>query len=469
MVLREVLRTIVLLCVSCLGGQVYALEVELCRWKGNAEFAFSIIHDDFGDGNYTPEILKAGTMAHERGLRIASAAVVKRMVDGGTDRWNAMNDFIAQGHEIVNHSWNHDNPTSGSWDDFRDMSQSKDSLEAHLADSVWQKAISFFCFPEDAGTAAQLDSLKLYGYVGARWREGYEGDRVNLSTAAYNPFRTDFYGYISKEYGDSVLATNPNSNYTDWWLTYPDKPYFNYKSPIERLEQRHLDKAQETGSWGVMEMHSLAPSQLYPEGSSWWSPMSYDKYAGLLDRCVALISCDSLWMDVPSAVSSYIVMKSKTSVLVEGDSIRFDYSAVDAPYRCELSLLVHTGAVSYRFTQGDEPIAGKEINDSTVCITIDPQKGNIKVSPETGTLQSDFQHRETLRLLSDKAGLKVYLPAGAYELMLFDLRGRSVGTVTGISTGRSAVSLGAYCAAGTYLMVATVAGNTIMQRLVIGE
>lgn len=446
-------RSCVLLWCTAMIVTAGEISVSICQWRGDAQFAFSIIHDDFGDANYTPEILKAGTLAYERGLKIASAAVVKRMVDAGEERWHDMNSFIAQGHEIVNHSWNHNNPTSAIWDDYRDLVETKDSLEAHLADSVWQKEISFYCFPEDAGTKAQLDSLQKYGYIGARWREGYEGDRVNSGGSDFTPFQSDFYGYISKEYGDSVLAQMPNSNYTDWWLTYPDKPYFNYKSPIEKLEQRHLDKAQECGAWGLMEMHAIAPSQLYPEGTSWWSPMSYTKYERLLDRLQALQLSDSLWMDVPSKIASYITLKNGCALSVTDSGIHFDYASVDARYLTELTLKVATGTRELTFVQDGIEIPSLPQGEDTLLIHVNPANGPVQISGGTAVVESSASLAYQIGINAESGRIAVTFPTGRYKAQLFDLRGRAVSATVQAITSESttAVFTGSF-AAGSYLL-----------------
>lgn len=455
--------------------QAQEISVDICKWKGNAHAAFTLIHDDFGDDTYTPEILHAGTLAYERGLKISSAAVVERIVSAGEERWNDMNSFIAQGHEILNHSWNHDNPTSANWNDFRDLKETKDSLQAHLADSVWQKKVSFFCFPEDAGTVAQLDTLKKYGYIGARWRNGYEGDRINSGGTDFNPFQSNFYGYISKEYGDSVLALAPNSTYTDWWLTYPDKSYFTYVSPIEKLEQRHLDKTLEAGGWGVMEMHSIAPSQIYPEESPWWSPMSYEKYERLLDRFKELQDCDSLWMDVPSEVASYIVLRNGTDITVQDSTIAFNYSGVNTIYETVITLKIATQGDLLSFFQNGSAVESYCLQDEiidnnpdTVYIDINPANGSVTFRKEEVEVIGQAKVKQAeVKISLHKNSLHLTLPKGNYSTRIFDLRGRAVTSeIVGLSDGVSSIILTHTLSAGSYI-VEMKAGGVLSSRKII--
>lgn len=454
------------------------INVSICKWKNDATAAYTFILDDFGDTRYTPEIMTAGEWAQERGLKISTAAVVKRLVDLGEPQWAEMNKFISMGHEVINHSWDHKSPVGSEWNNDLDLIYSKDSLEAHLADTVWQKKITFYAFPEDQATTQYLDILKNNGYIGARYRVGYEGSRINSGNVDYNPFYTDYYGFISKEYLDSVLIPNddPNDNIevTDWWLTYPDKPYFNYKSPIEIIEHRHLDKAIDEGGWGVMEMHAIAPSMLH-EG--WWSPMSYDRYKGLLDRCKNLQDSNIIWMDVPSTIASYTDLRNKSSLDINDSIISIDYRSADERYLTDLTLKISVpnynmskielSLINENNVETDIPFKLAE-DSSFILVNINPSDGNLKYHL-TGTAnkfkKKSFNDNIKTKIMNGK--IYCMVPAGAYSAQIFNLQGQAVTKkIEGYASRKEFIKISDLFSDGSYILKIGISDKNVVQKLI---
>lgn len=503
--------------VLCVATIFAYEELSICRWKGNAHAAFSIIHDDFGDASYTPEIIKAGNMAAERDIKIASGAVVYHMVQGGEERWEQMNSFIAQGHEIVNHSWKHDNPQDAAWDDRRDMLATRDTLEVHLDDSLWQKKITFFVFPEDKGTRAQLDTLKKHSYIGARWREGYGGSRINSDLTNFNPFQSDFYGYISEEFIDSiktpekiaealknaaiqqdtvdtVAIVDSITKAMKWLMTYPDQPYppfDNFTTPISKVEQRHIEMALKDSGWGLMEMHSLAPSQIYPsKNACWWSPMSYTKYEALLDRLVELRNDnapDSIWVDVPSTVASYIELRKKCLAKyseslgnTEGfpfkATIGFDCGDIDSIYLTELTIKVPTFGRKLLFYQNDKPIqpyafnlpknATNNISD-TIYLDVNPALGAVSITEDGMAINHVSKTvQKNLQIKSNVNHISCSFPQGAYEIQLFNLHGQAISKkIQGVSPKAHSLDMGTNIARGNYIAVGNIEGKSFVKKV----
>lgn len=461
------------------------LDIKIASWKGDAVASFSIIMDDFGGSDYTPGIIKGGNMAAERNLKIATAAVVYYMVNGGEERWNQMNNFIAQGHEIVNHSWKHENPTEANWNMELDMKASKDTLEAHLADSVWQKEITFFTFPYDDGREEDLAYLKEHGYIGARVSEG-GSTRINANSPSYDPFHSDTYGYISREYLDAVtvpeyLAEGKDTSTLNWWMTYPDQPYPPYntfKTPIEQVEQRHIERALVEKGWGLMEMHTITPSQVYPADVPWWSPMSYTKFEDLLDRLKILQECDSLWVDVPSKVAAYIELSNNINIESTDSTINFDYSSIDPLYLTELTLKIATKGDMISFNQsganlkpygkGLDSILETNIPD-TIYLDVNP--GNGPVNFNVG--QSSLSHNN---LISNfKTNIKVnsnmitlILPSGNYSSKIINISGKKViKNINGISDGKSPISIIHSLVPGTYFIQSEIKGVICTSKFLV--
>lgn len=463
------------------------LNVDIATWKGDASASFSLIMDDFGSSAYTQEIIKAGNMASERGIKIASAAVVFHMVSGGEERWDQMNSFIAQGHEIVNHSWLHASPTGSDWDMDQDMQKSKDSLEAHLDESVWQKEITFFAFPEDAGRDQDLAYLKEHGYLGARVKKG-GNTRINANSSTYDPFHTDFYGYISREYLDAVyvplfLEEGKDTSSLNWWMTYPDQPYPPYNSfetPIEKVEQRHLELALMEKGWGLMEMHSIAPEQVYPTENPWWSPMSYTKFETLLDKLKLLQEKDSLWVDIPSKVASYIVLSNNINIETTDSTIDFIFDNSTSKYLTELTLKIATKGESIRFTQSGNSIESytkgiKFIPENTipdtVYIDVNPAHGSITFYIEqSGFAKYHYTLKTHTPIHSKSNHISLTIPAGNYSSNILNLQGQKViNNICGISDGKSPILIPHSLGKGIYFIQIKINKTVFVNKIFVGN
>lgn len=453
------ISTLLILCITLV---TFAEEITITKWKGDAHAAFSLILDDFGCEEHSEPILKAGIMASERGLPISTAVVVNHILGDPEVQWDLLNTFISLGHEVVNHSWNHDDPQGDKWDKQRDMLITRDSIEANLADSVWQKKVTFFAFPFDGGRVEDLKFLKEHGYLGARFTE-FKPLRVNLSSPIFNPFCSDFYPYISQEYIDSniipeMLANGEDTAGIEWWLGYPDKdypPYNEFTTPVEQVELRHIEMALKKGAWGFTEMHVIAPTQLCPP---LWSPMSYDKYITMLDHLAEKKACDSLWVDIPSRVAAYIVLSNNTTLSTSDSLITFDYGNLDPLYYTELTLKVPTKGATLSFTQNGKTIksytARLRPSTETVYIDVDPSRGPVHISKESANIihPGGTETIGETPLHIGKSAISLTIPKGNYSITLFDLNGREVlHTVSGLSDGNTPLTIQHSLAAGTYV------------------
>lgn len=471
------MKTLTILILLSLN--ILAVSVEICMWKGDAKAAFSLIMDDFGSPELSPSIVEAGNMAAKRNLQISTAVIVKHVLDDGEKRWKELHHFIAQGHEVVNHSWNHDDPGSTQWDQERDMIRSRDTIEAHLEDTLWQKRVTFFAFPYDGGREEDLQYLRKEGYLGARFTKE-NPLRINDNSPQYDPFYSDFYTYISKEYLDStlipgMLQKGEDTTGIDWWLTYPDKefaPYDNFTNPIESVELRHIELVLQQRGWGFMEMHSLSSTQLYP---NWWSPMSYGKFAALLDRLTLLKESDSLWVDVPSRVASYIVLSNATKLRTSDSLIAFDIENLDDCYCTELTLKVKTEGHSYTFSQQGKPIVSYrkretyEQTSSAVYIDVDPSQGPVLMrSKGASTLKMNQKEKADLSVKRDNNRLSLQVPYGTEQITIMGVGGQILIRQTVSPLGQSPkINIKHSLAPGTYVLKATGQRLSLTEKFTI--
>lgn len=454
------LPTLLILCTTLV---VVAKEITIAKWKGDAHASFSLILDDFGCEEHSESILKAGVMAAERGLPISTAVIVNHIIGDPNVQWRLMNSFVALGHEVVNHSWNHDDPQGNKWNQIQDMLVSRDSIEANLADSVWQKKVTFFAFPYDGGGVEDLQFLKEHGYLGARFTE-FNTLRVNISSQIFDPFYSDFYPYISQEYIDSniipeMLAKGEDTAGIEWWLGYPDKeypPYNEFTTPVEQVELRHIEMALKKGAWGFTEMHAIAPKQLYPP---LWSPMSYDKYTTMLDRLAKAKACDSLWVDIPSRVAAYVVLSNRTTLSASDSLITFEYGDLDPLYFTELTLKIPTKGATLYFSQNGKVISPYTKSDTQskpdiVYIDVDPSNGPIHIKKnEAPILPLSTATIGKTRVTILKNEIACMMPTGTYIIDILDLKGRKqFCSTSGNSSGISPITITHSLASGMYVL-----------------
>src|SRR3954470_22915133 len=99
--------SVLLVCAAALHSQ--SITAEKLRWKGGAKAAYTYIHDDLCDPS-TPGIFKyADPEAKKRGLVFGSGAIVENC----SDKWKQLNQMVADGDEIVSHSWTHADARKG--------------------------------------------------------------------------------------------------------------------------------------------------------------------------------------------------------------------------------------------------------------------------------------------------------------------------------------------------------------------
>src|ERR1035437_1883333 len=77
-------------------------------WRDGARAAYSLIHEDLCDSS-TGTLRIAVPAMRTRGLRAGLAATVTLCSEGG---WAALRTLAAEGFEIANHGWWHQDPTS---------------------------------------------------------------------------------------------------------------------------------------------------------------------------------------------------------------------------------------------------------------------------------------------------------------------------------------------------------------------
>ena len=230
---------------------------EVCTWRGGARAAYSIVHDDVGQPEADGALASGLPELSQRALRAGFACVMGDIEGRGL--WPQLAALVGDGHEVLNHSWDHCNLVERP-----EYALQIDRPHALCLRRLGGHAPSLFAFPYDAFDPAALEYLRAFGYAGAR-----AGERgVNDCEAPSDDFsiRFDTYGPDYSVYESSVLDA-------------------------------HVDAALETGGWALREFHGVQDDS--------WQSISRRDYATHLDRLVELRRRGELWVDTPGEVRAY--------------------------------------------------------------------------------------------------------------------------------------------------------------------
>lgn len=190
------------------------IRYQITPWKFNAKGAYAIIFDDycFDEAHGIQDY--AAPEADQRGIRIGFGVVAGSCND---DEWAKARGMIANGHEIINHSYSHRCGTlQAPWctDTWRDseVTQEIDQAQKAIIENTGTKP-DFFIFPFDLHTPKKIQHLKEYGYIGTRG-----GFKQMLNPAdfddpfalnfdvKYPPENLDMQGYSLNAFVDLAIA-----------------------------------------------------------------------------------------------------------------------------------------------------------------------------------------------------------------------------------------------------------------------
>ena len=190
----------------------------IAPWKNNAKGAYSIIFDDYCVDNAYGIQDHVEREANARGIKIGFAVVAGNCEE---PEWQRAREMIANGHEVINHSWSHRCGIPEPWcKEFNiDVWGKVDfDLEIDQATDVIEKNTrvrpKFYVFPYDLFTDGMIVRLKELGYWGAR-----TGEKMKLTPqAATDPYALNYdvqfpegskdqQAYSLNEYVDAAIAS----------------------------------------------------------------------------------------------------------------------------------------------------------------------------------------------------------------------------------------------------------------------
>ncbi len=280
------------------GTDLGTLSVEgVATWRGATQGAYTIIHDDLCDFSIDSLFDVAEPELTARKLPAAFGAIVSRCEE--RELWSKLTSMIDSGHEIINHSWDHQDIGLGASLETQ-LNQATTTLDANL---VGQKT-GFFIFPYDSFSDAAVTRLGELGYLGAR--AGTKG--VNVADFPDGlRVKFDVYG------GENSI--------------------YDGQGDILKI---YVDLAIAEGGWSVREFHGIADT-------SFWA-IEVEAYRAHLDYVRLKVDAGELWVDTPSTVVRYRFARQHCGLpTVSGATLMFGAAGAKCiAYATPLSVLVTT-------------------------------------------------------------------------------------------------------------------------------
>ncbi|MFO6424431.1 chitinase N-terminal domain-containing protein [Motilimonas sp. KMU-193] len=339
-----------------IAEQGASLTAKVASWKNNAAAAYTIQHDDFcayiTDGiiHYAIPELSA------RGLQGSVGVIAGNCANY---HWQAVEQFAAAGHEIVNHSWMHSNPVDPAWSDEVEIRQAQQTLVDKTP-----TAVEFYAFPQDQASAESIAALKAEpGIIGMRSVNYYLARGVN-DADTFDPY------FIKND-----LFTNSGI-----WSVYEGS---------DDILQAYVDDAVSKGGWALRTFHGVEDTS--------WEQIPLLRYQGHLDYVKSLVDQGALWVAGASDVIRYGMsrrhceLQSETQYdgsLVLGfdltDSVCQKYLANDT----QLSVVVNADQgvnqlfAHYQQADVEQQPQVQRINDQQFVINLMPRQGQVRITVE---------------------------------------------------------------------------------------
>lgn len=334
--------------VSLLGLLPFVLSAQnptghIATWKNDADAAYTIVHDDYGDTGVDGIWKYADTICHNRGISftfgaIASRCEVSRSINGYSSPYEyAKNVMMAQhNHEIMSHSHTHDCavgnagwspcdlPVGDAWGEAvngpnfnMELVTAHNSIETNTG-----FAPKYYIYPYDRFTDAANNKLKELDYLGSRtgWTSPRAGDsqyhRNGYDNSDENTFFPDADGFFrtSVEVFDDVDANK------------------TVQGQIDELNTE-VDNAIATKMWANRELHNV--------GNSGWGTVSVDAYRAHVNYLQSKISSGELWVGTVSELMTYQMQKLKYSpnvvYNVASDQVEVTWASINGQYNVNMS------------------------------------------------------------------------------------------------------------------------------------
>lgn len=379
---------------------------QIATWKDNADGAYTIIHDDYGDTGVDGIWRYADTICSNRGVKFTFGAISERCeetrnVNGYSSPYEyAKQVMMAQhDHEIMSHSHSHDcavgnagwSPCDANvgeaWgEDVGSANFNTQLVTAHNSITTNTGfAPKYYIFPYDRFTDAANDKLKDLGYLGSRtgWtsprvgdvpyhRNGYENNDLNTFFPDADGF---FRGAVQVfDANDQALDANDQTN----------------------VLNGEVDVAIANSEWANRELHNV--------GTTGWGSVKVDAYRAHINYVQSKMSTGELWVGTVSELMTYQMQKLKYSpqvtydngsdkVFVTWASINPQYNVDMASYlspltiKTPITLIVDLDGMggTWSVLQNSTPVNDVNQVGTTMYINVYPHEGDLEIY-KSGTL-----------------------------------------------------------------------------------
>lgn len=283
-------------------------------WKNDAQGAYTIIHDDYGDPGVDGIWQYADTIAYNRGVKFTFGAIAgscenNRNINGYSNPYGyAQNVMMAQhNHEIISHSHTHQcavgagwNPCDGSggiyWGEQPNSPDfTRELVTAH--NSITNNtgfAPVYYIFPYDRFTHAANDKLKELDYIGSRtgWDSPFASDAGFHRNGYENNDLASFYPDADGFFRTGVQVFDDNDNNS------------SVTNQVNVLNGE-VDNAIANNMWANRELHNVGPTG--------WGSVRIDAYRQHIDYLKSKVESGELWVGTVSEIITYQIQKLKYS------------------------------------------------------------------------------------------------------------------------------------------------------------
>jgi hypothetical protein len=339
-------------------------EVRAATWRGNAKGAYSIIHDDLCGSPTSLETGKVSGLLATHGIKAAFGAIA-----GSCDeKWPAVKALQAEGHEIINHSWDHTDHVLA-----RNLAVQIDQADAALKQSVGAAATQFYIFPFDSFDAEAIAHVKALGYVGARG--GKQGHLNAADFADDFALNYDVFGAGYSTYCDEGVCAG--EHLTCCGVETPCVVGTTYTDQGSRacrvsVVNSYIDAAIASGSWALREFHGVDDG---------WEGVANDVYSEHLAYVAGKAQARELWIATPTAVIKYRHAREACAPQLQGTRVTFNAGDPNCvKYATRLTLVVRSQLPTLTATVGGNALPVERVADEFL-LEVEPGAGEITLGP----------------------------------------------------------------------------------------
>jgi hypothetical protein len=351
----------------------------VANWKGNAEGAYSIVHEILCDPGLTGPFRIAEPELTKRGLRGGFGVLAGSCGSGGN--WAKVKTLVMNGHDVFSNTMSNvcltGNNTLAMGAGCPANGRSTNyATQIDMAAMLLQQQAGvnpgFLLLPYDVCDPMAITRARQAGHIGARCG-GNTGGGIN-ATAFADPFKIVFDlwgpGYSTYRTGAPCMGVAAGAA----------RPTGTPQACRTHVLTKFLDDIAAKKGWGLRGFHGFDDDQ------TTFQSISTGDYQAHLDVLAQRVMMNQLWVDGPTVVVKYRM--ARTSCMppaVDGATLKFPMPAAECTkHATELSYLVRTadGAdlPALKITQGTKQTTARKLGPGQFVVDADPTKGDAVLS-----------------------------------------------------------------------------------------